>query len=276
VHVSAAGTGSPILDSLPGVSTPALTAGSGTPDDSVGPLLQLLSAPHIHDLLHNIDAHRLSPDPALLDTLLQAAGDAAAHHDIPRALAILTEYMNRNPEHAALLPASPGLLAIQGEVKELLRTVTDGARLDAIRSIGAAGLAMAAAAKHPEGMNGAGVLALAERFAESGQLVNYIRAAELSQAVMAFYNAAPPDIRLNARPGKIARRTAIGLAAGLWRRVPMLVLLLGWLALGVAGGAIAIFARWNTSTVQAGVEVWAVGFLALVMLQFWISVRGRT
>jgi hypothetical protein len=251
VHVSAAGTGPPILDALVGASTPATNALPGTSDDSVGPLLQLLAAPHLHDLLHSIDAHRLSEDPAALESLLQSAGAAAAHHDVPRALAILTEYINRNPEHAALLPASPALLPIQGEVKELLRNITDGARIDAVRLIGAAGLAVDAAAKHPEGLDGAGVVAAAERFAESGQLVNYFRAAELSQAVIAFYGGTAPPVWPAAR---------------LWRKVPVLVLLVAWLGLGV----IMLLLRFNAAVV----EVWGVGFLVLVVLQFWMSVRG--
>jgi hypothetical protein len=107
----------------------------GKSDDSVGPLPQLLSAPQIHDLLHSIDAHRLAQDPAALESLLQTAGAAAAQHDLPLALAVLTEYINRNPEHAAVLPMSPALLPIQGEVKELLRNITDGAKSDAVRLI---------------------------------------------------------------------------------------------------------------------------------------------
>jgi hypothetical protein len=280
VDVSAAGTGSPILDSLVrlggpgGTSTPAAAA-TGTSADSVGSLLQLLSAPQIHNLLHSIDAHRSGQDPAVLDGLLQTAGAAVAQHDAPRALAALTEYMHRNPEHAAGLPISPALLPIHGEVKELLRNITQDARIGAERLIAAAGLAVdGAAGKHPEGLDGAGVLAVAERFAESGQLVNYIRAAELSQAVIAFYNGAAPDIALDRRSGQIARRPGWNLARILWRRVPLLVLLAGWFALGVAAGEITLLARVTASTVAAGAEIWGVGFLVLVVLQFWISVRG--
>jgi hypothetical protein len=279
VDVSVAGTGSLILDSLvrlngPGAaSTPATSISAGTSGDSVGHLLQLLSTPQIHDLLHTIDAHRMSQAPAALEGLLQSAGAAAGHHDVARALAVLGEYINRNPEHAAALPALSSLQPIHGEVKELLRNVTETARTDAVRLIGAAGQVVDLAAKHPEGLNGADVLAVAERFAESGQLVNYVRAAELSQAVIAFYNGAAADAALDARPGKIVRRTALDLAVRWWRRVPILVLLVGWFALGAAGGAVALAARLAASTVEAGVEVWAVGFLALVVFQFWMSVR---
>jgi hypothetical protein len=258
VNVSAAGPGSPpILDSPVRLSAPAIDATPGKSDDSVGSLLQLLSTPQIHDLLHTIDAHRLAQDPATLESLLQTAGDAVAHHDVPRALAALTEYINRNPAHAAVLPMSPALLPIQGDVKELLRNITEGARTEAVRSIAAAGLVVDGAARHPEGLNGADVVAAAERFAESGQLVNYFRAAELSQTVITFYggSAAAP-----------VRGKAVWSAARLWRRVPMLVLLVGWLGAGV----IMLLLRVNA----AAIEVWGVGFLVLVVLQFRISVRG--
>jgi hypothetical protein len=280
VDGSAAGTGSPILDSLvrlsgpSGTSTPAAAA-TGASNDSVGPLLQLLSTPQIRDLLHSIDAHRSLQEPAVLESLLQTAGAAVAHHDLPRALAVLTQYINRNPEHAAVLPTSPSLLPIQNEVKELLSHMTQDARTGAERLIAAAGLAVdGAAGKHPQGLNGPGVLAVAERFAESGQLVNYVRAAELSQAVITFYAGGTPGIVLGTNSVRAVRRPVLELAGGLWRRVPVLVLLIGWFAVGVAGGAIALTARVANSTVEAGVEFWGVGFLVLVVLQFWISVRG--
>jgi hypothetical protein len=238
-------------------------------------LLQLLSTPQIHDLLHNIDMHRSQQEPAVLEGLLQTAGAAVAHHDVPRALAVLAEYINRNPEHAAVLPTSPSLLPIQGEVKTLLRNMTQDARAGAERLIAAAGLAVdGAGSRHPEGLNGAGVLALAERFAESGQLVNYFRAAELGEAVIALYSGTHADIAPEKSSGRAVRRPLVEWAGRLWRRVPVLVLLVGWFALGMAVGAITVLARAATSTVEAGVEVWGVGFLVLVVLQFWISVRS--
>src|ERR1035438_4120261 len=111
-------------------------------------------------------------------------------------------------------------MPIQGEVKELLRHITDEARIDAVRLIAGAGLVVHDAAKHSEGLNGAGVLAVAERFVEAGHLVNYMRAAELSRAVIAFYNGAASEIRLDTNSGKTLRRPVLELAGRWWRRVP--------------------------------------------------------
>jgi hypothetical protein len=222
-------------------------------------------------------------DPVTLDGLLATASVAVGHHDVQRALAALTEYVNRNPEHASTLLNTPSLSPIQGEVKEMLHRITIDARTDAIRLISTAGMVVDAAAKHPQGLDSAAVLAIAGRFVESGQLANYVRAAELSQAVMAFYAGEAPDVRLDAArrkllPAKAVRRPLLEFVGAMWRRVPLLVLLLGWLGLGVAGGLIALLGRWaggelNPSTVQTCVEVWGTGFLPLVVFQFLIRVN---
>lgn len=218
----------------------------------------------------------------MIEGLLQTAHAAAAHNDIPRALAALGEYVNHNPEHASAILSFPSLSSIQSEAKELLHNMTLEARTEAVRLVGAAGMVVDAATRHPQGVDGGAVLAVAERFIESGQLANYIRAAELSQAVIAFYNGAPPEVAWNlARrkqpAAKAGRRPFLNWAAAMWRKVPLLVLLLGWTALGVAGGSIAWMVRvmggeLNPSTLQTGFDMWAIGFLALVVLQFIMRV----
>jgi len=294
--VSAAGTGSPILDSLVRLDGPSnATAGAapgitswpapGVSDDSVGHLLQHLSAPQIHYLLDNIDSKRFPQDAAVIQGLLQTAGSAAASHDVPRALAALTEYVNRNPEHASTLAASPLLSPIQGDVRELLHKITMDAKTEAVRLMGAASELVGGGARHAEKLDGPGALAIAERLVESGQLVNYFRAAELSEAVIAFYSRTVPEVRLDAaRKAPTAERIASGevrrLGKRLWRRVPLLVLLTGWLVSGLVFGAITLLARAaglelvSPSTVQTAFEYWGIGFLALVLLQFWITVRN--
>jgi hypothetical protein len=251
--------------------------------DTVGHLLQQLSTPQIHHVLTSFDAQRFPQDAAVLDGLLRTAGSAAAHHDVPRALAALTEYVNRNPEHASTLSASLPLRPIQGEVLQLVHQITMDAKADAVRLITKASDAVDAAAKHLEKLDSGGVLAVAERLVETGQLANYFRASELSQAVIAFYARPVPEVAFDSDRG--AKRgkpdsEKIGLVSRLWGRVPLLVLLGGWLVLGAAGVTIMLLARavgvelLSLSTTQAAFEFWGVGFLALVILQFWITVRG--
>jgi hypothetical protein len=126
------------------------------------------------------------------------------------------------------------------------------ARTEAVRSLASAALVVDAAIKHPPQMDGPAVLAVAERLIESGQLANYYRAADLSRAVGGAY--AP----VKRGPKKIL------LLRTLWRRAPLLVLLMGWLLLGLAA-----------PSVEFGFELWGVGFLALVVFQFYVTTRKR-
>jgi hypothetical protein len=279
LDVSAAGTGSPVPESpirlnVPG-ETPSPPAGiafgtaaeiaSDVRQDSAGPFLQLLSTPAIQELLHGIETHRFAQDPAAIESIIQTAASAVASHDLPRAIAALSEHIGRNPEHAAALANSPSLAQIQGEVRELVHRVTEEARTEAVRLVASAGVVVDAAAKHPPQLDGPAVLEIAERFIESGQLANYIRAQELGQVVIGSYAA------VGRRVGRAERQPAWEWVVRFWRRVPLLVLMVGWLALGLAGSAIALLVRLDAATVQAGFEFWGIGFLGLVVIQFWIK-----
>ena len=283
MDVSPTGTGSPNFDSLLRLNGPGKPSTPVEASDSVGRLLPVLSTPEIQRFL---EAQRFPQDAAVLDGLLQTAGSAATHRDVARALAALAEYINRNPEHASTLPASPLLRPIQGDVRELVRRITLDAKTEAVLLIGTAARIVDTAARHPEKLDGPGALTIAERLVETGQLANYFRASELSQAVIAFYARTVPDAapgpatarRLNA--DKSERRPVRRLVARWWGRVPMLVLLVGWFTSGAAWGGIVLLARAvgvelvSPSTVEAAFEIWGVGFLALVVLQFRITVRG--
>jgi hypothetical protein len=269
LDVSAAGTGSPVPESLvrlnvPGNMPSAPVMAAGIRQDSAGAFLQLLSTPPIQDLLRGIEAHRFSQEPAALESLLQTAVSAMAGYDAPRAIAALSEYIGRNPEHAAALANSPLLAPIQGEVRELVHRVTEDARTEAVRMVASAGFAVDAAAKYSDQLDGPSVLEVAERFIESGQLANYIRAQELGQAVIALYAAD------RGRSERHERRAGWEWVAKFWRRVPLLVLLAGWLVLGLAGSAVALLVRADAAAVQACFEFWGVGFLALVVIQFFV------
>jgi hypothetical protein len=266
LDVSAAGTGSPVPESLVRLNVPGETPSprAGVAEDSAGAFLQLLSTPPIQDLLRGIEAHRFAQEPAAPESIVQTAVSALASRDVPRAMAALSEYIGRNPEHAAALANSASLAPIQGEVRELVHRVTEDARAEAVRMVATAGVVVDAAAKHPEQMNGPAVLEIAERFIESGQLANYIRAQELGQAVITFYGAGPR------RSERIERRVAWEWVAAFWRRAPLLVLFAAWVGLGLAGSALVVLGRADAATVRACFEFWGVGFLVLVVIQFFV------
>jgi hypothetical protein len=63
----------------------------------------------------------------------------------------------------------------------------------------------------------------------------------------------------------------------LWQRAPLLVLLLGWLAAGlVVGSVMALFREgWVASIIGPFFEIWALGFLALILFGFYMQLRRR-
>jgi len=195
---------------------------------------------------------------------------------MPHALASLTEFVNRHPEHANDLLTSPAFAPIHGEVRELVHHLTEVARTEAVRSVSNAIAVVDAAARQSQQMalqmDGPAVLAVAERLIESGQLANYYRAADLGLAVVGAYSPIRPG------PEKVLvavmRRQVTNLIRALWHRAPLLVLLLGWLAVGVAGALVAMLKVLSASSVQAGFELWGVGFLALVVFQFYVTTRN--
>jgi hypothetical protein len=248
LDVRIAGAGQPTVESL---RPPALglaprpetqTAGLFTlPVDSV-------AADLVGVLLQVIEARRFSAEPAVLETLLQTASAAIARHDIPHALTVLAEYIERDPDHAPALLASPALEPVHEHIREMLDRITVAARTEAQRLV-------AAAADAPLGY--APVLAAAQLLLESGQLAGYIRASELCRAIDI---GEPRKAALPSR--KFSDRTAT-----MWRRTPLLVLLIVWLA---AGTLLAVVFR--NELIAA---IWGTGFLALVVLQFLVTTRNH-
>ena len=66
----------------------------------------------------------------------------------------------------------------------------------------------------------------------------------------------------------------------MWLRAPLLVLLLGWFVMGLAGGLFSAFVRnyrpgvLSASLVEGGFAPWALGFLVLVAVGLYGSVRN--
>jgi hypothetical protein len=134
------------------------------------------------------------------------------------------------------------------------------------------------------------VILIAGRLLEAGGYANCIRSAELSQMTINVYGCASTPARLSlADPRSIAMGSArdnLGLRnkwmpriRKLWLRAPLLVLLLVWLVVGLAAGSVSALLRtcwpqtWPESLVAGGFEIWAVGFLVLIMFGFYARVR---
>jgi hypothetical protein len=132
----------------------------------------------------------------------------------------------------------------------------------------------------PENLDPQTVLALATRMVETQQYPNYLRATELSNTIVTWYEGPLPDVPVArpisieitekirpARPSAATPRKWTQTTAKVWRRAPVLVLLLGWL---LAGSIVAILSRESSPILTT----WALGFPALIALQFILTIRG--
>jgi hypothetical protein len=275
MDVSAAGANTNRLDSLAPPAPPVnpvpqvapQSAGAGQTVDRIAATLQDLGGQQVGQLLTLLEHARANQDPMLIEGLLKDAVAAAHGHRLPDALKTLEKMVALSPEHGLQLARTdPGLVHFQREIRDLTQRLETSARSEAERIVLAASLAVATDALRivaPNTVPPQDLLALAMRFLESGQYVNYIRAAELGRIVLARYSGSAAHSR-----GERLRK--------LWHRAPLLVLLLGWLGIGLVGGVLSLVDRYGGQGPigEGAVEVWATGFLMLVLFQFFVTVRS--
>jgi hypothetical protein len=257
--------------------------------DQVATLLQLLAAPEIADLLFRIDQRLPAQTPVLRDALLKSAASAVANGDVPVALARIQELITQNPQQAETIAADPSFDTIRPSVSALVRALAADVQTRSAQSLEAAAQAIAAGGvkKLPgSDIDTSALLALATRFSESGRIADFSRAVELAQFIVAQYAPAPANVARSRKPVAAPARAAWSTAAArdrlsrLWRRAPLLVLLLAWLAIGLVGGVCVVVLRkvqpdaLDPSTVALGFSVWAIGFLGLVGFGFYMRVRN--
>jgi hypothetical protein len=277
-----------------GRSAPVARAGSaevaraGMPRDVAA--LGQLSERDIARLIALLDP-ALPEKGALVEELLRTALAAAAEGDAMRTLDRLTEVIAAEPARAPALRAEAGLENMRASVDQLVTRLETAAKLYAEgRLAEAARVQEAAGGKkladwdaQPEKL-----LTLAQQLMDAGGHSNYVRAATVAQAMIdgAHWGPAAGEVpvvraveeRARAEGGEAAARTARGLPV-LWRRAPLLILLLAWLALGLAGGGVFALLRhfrrddWPRAWADVRFDVWGVGFLALVGFGFYMRVR---
>jgi hypothetical protein len=125
------------------------------------------------------------------------------------------------------------------------------------------------------------LLHIGQRLYNAGGHANYVRAAALAETIQSAYWGATLIHDQTASPVRVSFRKEWGFPRTrafatasfkklperirlLWRRAPLLVLLLAWLAVGIFGGI--LFSGF-------GFEFWALGFLALVGFGFYRTIR---
>ena len=252
-------------------------------------------ADHVRDLTHDM-------------TSALAQGDRA------RALSNVTVIAAIDPHTLPVLAVEEVLQPIRPEVDHLLNRMTTVAKMDAEGWLTQADQAVETPAARasltdwqtkPEAL-----LQVAHRLYDAGGYTNYVRSADLAQTIvnpsaiayspfleqyaasLATKPASAPvrpenEEILPKKPAlptagqafEVIRRSALPRLQILWYRAPLLVLLLGWLTIGLIAGPAVILLRslwpetWPASLVDFGFEVWGIGFLALVCFGFYARIR---
>lgn len=184
-----------------------------TEDEIAGSLLNLTN-PEIGRLLDRLEQARLALDPAALDALFRTALAAAKANDMPSAMAAIARLVKLDPERGAqLVRESVSFAPARTEVNELVQQLSMNAKMEAERTLAAASRVIEGSS--PADM-GAQMLALAQRFVDTGQHINFVRAQELAQAVL----SGDPRLRgTRAEPRRPRILTILG-----WASVGFLVL----------------------------------------------------
>jgi hypothetical protein len=247
--------------------------------------------------LTGLDARalRLLAETLIAETSIEGAARGPSRTEDPRApapadhLTVSFDALTAAPLQHLLQTIEQKLFLLSTTLQDVAAPAVADAKDVAQKSVDRAAQAIEQGGIHalriPENLDPQTVLALATRMVETQQYPNYLRATELSNTIVTWYEGALSDVPIaraisleateNEATGKIrsARSVATGshkwthTTARLWRRAPVLVLLLGWL---LAGSIVAILSRESSPILTT----WALGFPALVALQFILTIRG--
>lgn len=292
----------------PAAATPAsriAAAPSGLANDSA--ILSALSESDIARLLAIIEPPQAASSASRVDELLQAAIAATGAGDFARALSDVTQLATLDPLRAEVLLRQPALEPLHAEIESLLARLANAGKLNAETRVAEAARVTESGIltilpewdARPEAL-----LLIANRLLEAGGPANLVRATQVAQIIVDAAHWAPaaavvpvPGGTAIAVPERIQPPAGAGISsfrqtwnagrqhirarvARWWRRAPLLLLLLAWLAMGIAGGTAAWVHRkiWPDAEPPwldgAAFELWALGFLALVLFGFYMRVRN--
>jgi hypothetical protein len=236
--------------------------------------------------LTGLDARalRLLAETLIAETSIEGAAPEPSRSADPRAvapadrIAVSFDALTAAPLQQLLQTIEQQLFSQSATLENVSAPAVIDARDAALKSLDKAANVIETGGVHghhiPENLDPQTVLALATRMIETEQYPNYLRAAELGNTIVTWYEGPLPDVPIS-RPVPIEAADKIPPArsiaatprkwtqatARLWRRAPVLVLLIGWLLAGVIVANISA-------------KAWALGFPALVALQFVLSIRG--
>jgi hypothetical protein len=208
------------------------------------------------------------------------------------ALGKVIELAKLDPDAAADLRFEPALAGLRPQVEQVLQRLIPAARTDAEKRLTRATRMAGMAELHSAGRTlpeTREILRAARRFFGRGTLGGYRRSAGLAQVVIDYYGLAlqtrhvqrvsKPEIHAWIPRKKTFYRIAAYRFRAAWSRVPLLLLLLAWLAMGVIGGTVYRIvqnARPGAAEgvpAEAGFGLWGIGFLAMVGFGYYARVR---
>lgn len=284
-----------------GISSVARATAASAASDSNTTVLSGVAEADLPRLTAILEPTHSVQTAALVQNLLQDTALAVTQRDSTRAIANLREIAAVDPPRVEILRLDPVLGPIRPEMERLLHQLTGAAKMEAEETLArAAQLVQSAGEKmlpnwqtRPEAL-----MQVAHQLLETGGYANYLRSAELGRAIVDYspwivnyttapaWKAANEDVlakrALQAAVEKswtAVRKRAPFTLRTLWLRAPLLMLLLGWLGLGLVGGPASILLRslwpetWPAALIDAFYELWAIGFLALVGFGFYARIR---
>jgi hypothetical protein len=243
------------------------------PGDSIA---SFLATGKVADLLAGIDQRRPIQSPEVIAEMMRAAVSAADEGNFVRALERVRELVAMDPERADTLASEPALDSIRAEVSQLLRELAAAARSDAEQKLASAHQALDSdGAKLPEAdrTDLRTVLSVAVQLVGTERHASYVLAGDLAEVVMTQCGWTLAGVPVWAPVEVTGAVRAPGRWENLWRRAPLPILLLAWLALGIIGALpfTAIPVAWPVAALALG--VWGTGFVALV--RFYRRARSR-
>jgi hypothetical protein len=235
-----------------------------------------LATGKIADLIAGVEQRRPIQSPEVIAELLRAAVSAAEEQDFVRALERTRELVSMDPERAETLASEPAFESIRAEVSQLLRDLAASARSDAEQKLNNAQQALAtggAKLTEADRTDLQTILSVAVQLFDTGQQANYIRAGDLAEVVMVQSGwtlaGVPVWVPVEAPgPGRVAGRWE-----NLWRRLPLPILVLAWLALGLAAALPFLTIHAGRPVAALAIGVWGIGLVALV--RFYRRARQR-
>jgi hypothetical protein len=240
--------------------TPAAVPQPGA--DMLAGLLRELNETELGKLLASIER---PPFPESASRVHEMAR-LVAEGKVTLALERLAEFAPLDPQRAEVLPAEPAFAPVRAQAETVLLRLTAAARLEAHARV-----AHALQIDSPEvpsaQVRTESVAHFANRLIEAGGYANAITAMQLAELLI---ERRPPGNAISAKPAlpwplwrERTRR--------LWRRAPLLVLLLGWLVFGLCGCLLLMLLA--SSLAASAFEYWGLGFLVLVAFGFYMRIR---